>query len=270
MKVLCMETIDSVPSEEVLPQGTWGLPAVERRSVLQSICNAVVQKFTNVDVCSAPSSTPKTCSDQILSYATELLSLGLFYLEYADAVREGDGFRVLRCWRYLFLLFRCSGRKNYTIEAFRMLYNYHFVLSPRQAHQLIWSRFVNTSGLQGRNVACDLHMEHLNRTCKDAMSGLGANKTPKAITRIGKCIGVLKSVLESYDDSISVPQQSDSHSSPPSQKDRDLILKELLLQHIYDEIPGRKHSHIQNLDSSIFSKAKYHELSQWIAKHVPE
>ena len=37
-------------------------------------------------------------------------------------------------------------------------------------------------------MAMDIHMEHLNRTCKDAICGLGANKTPKAITRIGNAL----------------------------------------------------------------------------------
>ena len=36
----------------------------------------------------------------------EVLSLGLFYLEFKDAIREGDGLRVLRCYKYLLPLFR--------------------------------------------------------------------------------------------------------------------------------------------------------------------
>ena len=38
-------------------------------------------------------------------YANKLLSLGCFYLEYSDAIREGDGLRVVRCWRYI--CFQC-------------------------------------------------------------------------------------------------------------------------------------------------------------------
>ena len=94
--------------------------------------------------------------DRMFGYATKLLSLGLFYVEYCDAIKEGDGDRVLCCWRYLLPLFRVSGRKNYAIEAFKMLFSYHYVLSPRQAKQLLWSRFVNMTGLPGRSVACDM------------------------------------------------------------------------------------------------------------------
>ena len=52
-----------------------------------------------------------------------------------------------------------------------MLYSYYYTLSPRQSQQLLWSRSVNMHGQQGRNVACDLHMEHLNRVCKEAIKG---------------------------------------------------------------------------------------------------
>ena len=128
-------------------------------------------------------------NDQVFAYASEVMSLGLFYLEYNDAIKEGDGLRLLRCWRYLLPLFKLTGRTNYSLEVLYMLYNYHYVFSPRQAQQLIWCRCINTHGMQGRNIACDLHMEHLNRLCKEAVQGLGANKTPDAIVRIGKCIG---------------------------------------------------------------------------------
>lgn len=38
-----------------------------------------------------------------------------------------------------------------------MLYQYRYTLSPRQSHQLKWSRFVNTHGQIGKNIECDLH-----------------------------------------------------------------------------------------------------------------
>ncbi len=50
------------------------------------------------------------------------------------------------------------------------------------------------------NIACDLFMEHLNRMVKDAVSGLGSNKTPKALVRIGKVVGTLDEVLKKFDE----------------------------------------------------------------------
>ena len=43
--------------------------------------------------------------DNVRKYAIQLTSLGLFYMEYSDAIKEGDGNRILRCWRYLVVIF---------------------------------------------------------------------------------------------------------------------------------------------------------------------
>ena len=45
---------------------------------------------------------------------------------------------------------------------------------------------MNVHGLPGRNISSDLHQEHLNRVCKDAVRGLGTNQTEKSIGRVGK------------------------------------------------------------------------------------
>ncbi len=127
--------------------------------------------------------------DSIHEYAQEVLSRGLLLLEFVDAIREGDGLRLLRCWRYLLLIFRAAHRTNYTIEAFTLLSQEKFLLSPRTELQLKCNRTINTHGRSGKNVPCDLHMEHLNWECKAALSGLGSNITDKSILRIGKCIG---------------------------------------------------------------------------------
>ena len=65
--------------------------------------------------------------------ANKYLGVGCFYREFADAVKEGDGGRVLRCWRYFLPLFKSSARKNYSIEVLKMLYQYEYELTPRQA-----------------------------------------------------------------------------------------------------------------------------------------
>ena len=53
-----------------------------------------------------------------------------------------------------------------------MLSQYHCLLSDRMAAQMKWSRVVNTAGRKGKNVSCDLHLEHLNRQLKGLITGL--------------------------------------------------------------------------------------------------
>ena len=74
-------------------------------------------------------------------------------------------------------------------EALTVLVQYYALLSPRQREQLLFPRFINTSGKEGTNKASDLHMEYLNSTVKTAIGNQSSNLTPKVLTRIGKCAG---------------------------------------------------------------------------------
>ena len=109
-------------------------------------------------------------------------------MEYCDAIKEADGVRILRCWCYLMLIFYKTSRNNYAVT---MLIQYHFLFSSRIKEQLLWSRTVNIHGKPGKNVPMDLHMEHLNREVKRAVSHLGPNVLGNSIQRVSKCIGEL-------------------------------------------------------------------------------
>ena len=45
-------------------------------------------------------------------------------------------------------------------------------------------------------------MEHLNRVCKEAIKGVGANKTSETVQRVGKVVGVLADVTKNFDESV--------------------------------------------------------------------
>lgn len=130
----------------------------ELTTIAKSILN--LTKLGNLQT---PTTAPSASDDKVREYAVETLTLGLVWTSFHDAIKEGDGPRVMRYWKLLAILFHHSNRRNYAREAVRLQVQQHYRFSPRQKEQLIWSRFVNTVGLCGRNVSCDLHMEHLNR-----------------------------------------------------------------------------------------------------------
>ena len=105
-----------------------------------------------------------------------------------------------------------------------MLYQYWYELTPRQSAELLWNRFINMHGIRGRNIPCDLHLEHLNRVCKNAISDLGVNKTETAIARFGKA---LSPALQQYDLENHVRGTCGTHRPPKSDKDRDQIVHQL-------------------------------------------
>ena len=70
---------------------------------------------------------------------------------------------------FLFI-FKATNHRNYAKEAVQLLIQYNY-FSERMKFQLLWSQCINTKGRTGCNIACDLHMEHLNRTPKTVSMG---------------------------------------------------------------------------------------------------
>ena len=129
LELLNMTSIDDEPSNHSLvPEDDWVQTPDVRQDTLYAVSSKIVKTFVDMQA-SFTSNSTEWDSDKVLEYSRLLLSMGLLYLEYCDGIKEGDGLRVLRCWRFLLLIFRCTGRSNYTIEAFTMLAQYNFLFS---------------------------------------------------------------------------------------------------------------------------------------------
>ena len=136
-------------------------------------------------------------------------------------------------------MFHSSGGKNYALESLNLLFEHDFSLSPRQAAELVWSRFIYVHALPGKNIPNVLHMEHLNRLVKTSLQGLGANKIEKVISKIGKVLGVIGPVLENFDEENKVSSDSGSHRTASIHNDMAILLQEL--KTVFSETPGRQH-----------------------------
>ena len=101
---------------------------------------------------------PLQRDDKVFEYSVQLLCLYCIYMEFSDAIREGDGVRVLRSWKYMLPIFSASGKKNYACEAANLLLQHTCMLSPRLSAQLLWSHFVNVHGKPGENIPVHLHI----------------------------------------------------------------------------------------------------------------
>ncbi len=98
-----------------------------------------IEQFVDIDY---PSSASKD-DDHVCTYAKEVLSLGLLFMEFKDSIREVDGDRTIRCRRYYPPLFKSADRKNYSVEAFNLLFEYEYAMTERMKQQLTWERTVN-------------------------------------------------------------------------------------------------------------------------------
>ena len=68
----------------------------------------IIEQFVDINY---PSSAGKD-DNRVRAYAREVLSLGLLFMEFKDAIQEGDGERIIRYWRYFLPLFKCVDRKR--------------------------------------------------------------------------------------------------------------------------------------------------------------
>ena len=166
MSYLEMSELSDIPSSTIVSHDIWMEEDSVRRKVLLDISNHVVSE--HVSLATAFSHCSAQGEGTTYDYASEVLTLGLFIMNFKDAGREGDGEHILVLWKYMMLLFKATQRKNYAIEAFTVLVQVHFILPPNLSEQIKWSRFINVHGLPGHNISADLHMEHLNRLVEDS------------------------------------------------------------------------------------------------------
>ena len=240
-------------------------PDTENPTVLQDAVKKILSQFVDLSYPVKEKKRSKSM-DHVHEYGKDILTMGLLLLEFKDAIRYGGGVRILRSWKFMFLYFRATGHTNYTLESFNLLCHYYYLLPPRYAEQLIWSRFVNTHGSCSRNVSADLHMEHLNRVCKDVVAHLGANKTPGAIVRIGKVVGIISNTLSNFDQVTGVSYVSGEHTRSDT-GDLKLVVEELLKSKVFNSIPNRKHHSFKSLRSNVFQSIDTKKFDLWMKEN---
>ena len=262
LEILQMDSLDDVPSStSIFPpkMETWKDSKAAKKADLYGLCEAIVKRFNNIAYLGSNNTV----------YSSKIFSLGLLYVEYNDAIKEGDGARLLRCWRYLLPLFKVTQHKNYSNEILNALYSYHFLLSERPKSQLLYSCFINTRGIASHNIAADLHIEHMNRVVKEAIKGLGSNKTPAAIQRIGKSLGPLINALDTFDEDNKVKAESHHHSKPPCYQDIQILVKELTEKAVFRVVHNRKpHDSFKKMKHPLLATVKERDLRKWMIKHI--
>ena len=177
---------------------TQHLMSIQKDDSVLSLCKRMIDSF--VALLRSPKERP-TLHDAVHVYDLDVPSRSLVSNGFHDAIREGDGDRVIWYWKLLMMLFRESGRRNYSKEAFLMILQINS-LSQRVAEEIKWSRFVNRRSRVGCNVPRYLTMEHLNRRLKGIIRNMGANVVPSAIARAAKSIGDVDCVCELFEQSV--------------------------------------------------------------------
>jgi len=255
----------------------------ERKSILENSIQKVLDTYLNIETVTLPPDEegdseelsenegdtecvqPK--NDSVLEYAKEIFSLGLLLMEFIDSIKEGDGERILRCWKYMLLYFKVSHKVKYSIEAFHLLAHYHYIYSERLCRQLLCSRTINVHGKPGKNISMDLHLEHLNRDFKTVISNLGSNTLGPSLQRTGKALKVLKEIQVHYDNITCVRTESECHSSRNTKKDLLTVIEQLQKAEVFKFVEERKHQQF-SMTGSLLNKVDTRELKNWMKSQL--
>lgn len=204
--------------------------------------------------------------DLVNLYAKELLTLGLLWHAFHDAVKEGDGERILCHWKFLLVLFKSSKNYNYAKDAVNLLLSHEYLFSERKAAQLLWARTVNTRGYAGCNIPMDLH---LNRRLKSILSNLGANISPKSIVKASKSLRVVHKVCETFEMATTNQSKSDKHPYPNFDKDLKKVLGVLEEMEVFVPMEKREHSCF-TWEKPLFVTLPKAKLVQAIKKNIQQ
>ena len=209
--------------------------------------------------------------DPRYNYACARLSIGMMILNFEDAVKEGDGERITRCWKFMTLIFRAYNHTKYALAGLELQLNLKALLTPFQAHSLTWNRTVNTKGGKGKNIALDLRLEQLNKVLKDMLRCLGVNVNEKSAQRCSKALESVETIMGNMDAVMQIKKATGKHILAKRDNDFKIILKELNERGEVFECnpcPERNYKSFSNFNRNILGRIDFPMLNKWIKRHI--
>ena len=237
-------------------------------SLLNDLTMKVARRFTVIPEAFLNESVPDT-GDRVHSYAQVLCHFAAIVHLFTDACKEGDGERVIRCWKLCMLHFHAERKTKYALEALRLQFQL-VTLQPNLVHQLTWGRFVNTHGGKGQNYPCDLHNEHVNKLYKEIIENMGANFTEFASTRAARAVSSLERLALGFERHTGIHPKATVHSRRSDVKDVQIVAEVVLQAKILEVIDERYHSKFPNFSSNPLNKFDMDKMIIWIQKKAKQ
>ena len=153
-----------------------------------------------------------------------------------DAIKHGDGQRLLRCYKYLLLITFKNRHTKYSYCLLLFFVKYYAILSKKNAHSLLANRFINAEGGLGKNIPLDLHMEHLNLVLKRLLRRIGGNVTNQSLQRCARSIDALQKVLKGVFEDCGKTEKGGYHGKKSPEESVEIIVNDLC------SVTRRRHS----------------------------
>ena len=237
-------------------------PVIDKRKYVSHLARKVVERCTLI---AEPflGSPLDSGADHVHNYARQVCHFSSLVAELTDAWGEGDGERVIRCWKFFLPHFFATRGTKYALQALRLLLQLK-LSQPRLVHQLTWGRFVNTQGGKGKNIPCDLHNEHVNRVFKEVVGNMELNFTQQSSTRVARCITSFQSIAEKFDTECSIPRESSTHTTKSDISDVEKVVHIVLREKLIQEITTREHSSHPRIPLNPLANLDTVKMDKWI------
>ena len=221
------------------------------------------RKIHGIEEILEPSSTEPT-QDHLYNYTHQLLILLLLRENHNNAIKLGDGARVLRLYKYFMLFFKVSSCPKYAIAMLHLQAQVNCLLTPRLAHSLVWNRFVNHQGRVDTNHPMDLDVEHDNKFFKNDCHSYRGEFTEKTINRIGRSMEKSNQIVMNFHQNTSVAKPSGIHTKLSTEDDVKALVEHVYSANVYKNIPGRAHSAFPNVSHNLLSQIDMEKCHKWM------
>ncbi len=229
-----------------------------------------VKKIHKQEPQSVPMEPPET-NDETYNYGCNTLILGLLLRDIDDAVKHGDGGRIIRVWKYFTLLYKKTGHHNYALAALKLQALLEALLSEKKAHQLTWNRTMNPRPGVGHRKSLDLKCENLQLVAKTMLRNSGmVNLTADLAIKTGKSVGALDKVVNNFNKDLKLKRPSGYHAKPKHIADCQKIAKSIHMAKMFDKTQGRKLPGLEKATErsilSVLPKDFFSWMKEWCQK----
>ena len=191
--------------------------------------------------------------DAIYNYHDARMQLGLFFLNFTDAIKHGDSKRYLRCMKFALMLLYKHKHTKYAYIIMCLFAKIQALLSEKEAYLLVSNRFINYKGGVGKNIPVDLHMEHINLVLKRFVKGAGGNVTKKTLQRMAQSIGVLEEIMAGIYSDCEKEKRTGHHGGNKPENSVSIISDDLMKGNVFEKIPGRGYASFTSFESEIIN-----------------
>ena len=203
--------------------------------------------------------------DYLFNYHSAKLTFGLILADINDAIREGDGDRLLQLYKMALRIYYSHGRTKYQYTTLLLLVKTETLLSKLQTSRLTWNRFCNTKGRKGHSISLDLRLEQLNNLLKSFLKVLGSNLSLSSAQRVACCLDVLEAILESTDTDCSMHKDNKQRQCKYKAENVLQIVKDRVNKKVFIKTPGRKgYNSFPKISHNIISKLDNRDFYAWI------